>query len=36
MKMFLLGAFFASSVFLAVHTQQSTQTQRTLYSKTTP
>jgi beta-alanine degradation protein BauB len=29
MKMFLLGALFASSIFLAVHSQQSTQTQRT-------
>jgi beta-alanine degradation protein BauB len=28
MKMFLLGALFASSVFLAVHAQQSSQTQR--------
>ena len=29
MKMFLLGALFASSIFLAVHSQQPTQTQRT-------
>jgi beta-alanine degradation protein BauB len=29
MKMFLLGALFASSIFLAFHGQQSTQTQRT-------
>jgi beta-alanine degradation protein BauB len=28
MKMFLLGALFASSIFFAVHSQQSTQTQR--------
>lgn len=28
MKMFLLGALFASSVCFAVHAQQSTQTQR--------
>ena len=30
MKMFLLGALFASSIFFAVHPQQSTQTQRIL------
>jgi len=28
MKMFLLGVLFASSIFFAVHSQQSTQTQR--------
>jgi beta-alanine degradation protein BauB len=28
MKMFFLGAIFASSIFFAVHAQQSTQTQR--------
>ena len=28
MKMFLLGALFASSLFVAVHAQQATQTQR--------